>query len=357
MMMVSAGKYRVEVDRVSSAAWPDVAARFDDASLFQTWNWRDGQDVSRLTLSDGGELVAASEVRLFTLPVLRGGIAYVFWGPLWRRRGEPADLDVFRHAIRALIAEYVERRGMVLRINPRLFQERDQDALAILAAEGFEPVEGGAVRRTLVADISGDLADIRSGLEKKWRNCLSKAERSGLTVDSGPEIERFDEFRPLYDQLLERKQLQPSADFDRHRDIQTRLPEAARMRTVLARHDGRPCAGAIYSALGDTAIYLFGAIDETGMKTSASYLVQWTVIEELKARGVRGYDLNGVNAEANPGTYHFKRGLAGKVEPELTCAGQMQLHRGSLTNESILFLDRLRLRRRASRDRQVMAAQ
>ena len=34
--------------------------------------------------------------------------------------------------------------------------------------------------------------------------------------------------------------------------------------------------------------------------------------EWIKEKGLRYYDLNGINPETNPGTYHFKRGLAGK---------------------------------------------
>jgi hypothetical protein len=127
------------------------------------------------------------------------------------------------------------------------------------------------------------------------------------------------------------------------------------MGIVLARDQDAVCAGAVYSAVGDTALYLFGATDEVGMRSSASYLVQWTVIGELKTRGVPRYDLNGINPDTNPGTYHFKKGLAGKGTPDVTFASQVQIHRGSLTNESILLLDRLRLKVRAHRARNVAA--
>jgi hypothetical protein len=349
-------EYRVEVDAVTAEAWPGVIGRFADASLYQLWNDGSGQDVSRMLLKKDQEVVAATEVRLFMLPVVGGGIAYVFWGPLWRLHSGEADAETFREALRALVAEYVERRHMVLRINPRCFGAEDQRMLQILAEEGFSNLPQGAPRQSLVMNLSAPLADLRAGLDKKWRNCLSKAERSGLTVASGTSLAIFDEFTTVYARMLERKQFTPTADIQKHRRLQQRLPEALKMGVVVARQNGAPCAGAIYSAIGNTALYLFGGTDEVGMQSSASYLVQWQIVQELIGRQVAYYDLNGINPDTNPGTYHFKKGLAGKLTPEVTFAPQVQAHHASLANQSILLLDRLRLRIRASRARGAAAS-
>jgi hypothetical protein len=348
-------EYRAEIDAVSGEAWPAVVAGFADASLFQVWAEAEGQDVSRMLLKRNGDIVAAAEVRLFTVPVMRGGIAYVFWGPLWRRRTGPRDPEVFRLAVRALIREYVDRREMVLRINPRCLTD-DQDLLRILADEGFSDLPRDESRRSLVMDLTKPLPELRADLDKKWRNCLSKAERSGLELASGTSLELFDEFVGVYEQMLERKQFAPTADIAKHRRIQTRLPEPLKMGIVLARVESAVAAGAIYSTFGDTALYLFGATADAGMRTSASYLVQWTVVQELIARGVSGYDLNGINAETNPGTYHFKKGLAGKSAPDVTFASPVQIRHASLTNQSILLLDQFRTRMRARRARSATPA-
>jgi lipid II:glycine glycyltransferase (peptidoglycan interpeptide bridge formation enzyme) len=257
--------------------------------------------------------------------------------------------------VRALVAEYVDRRRMVLRINPRCLLGDDDRLLQVLSQEGFSELPHEGSRRSLVMELSEPLDHLRTTLDKKWRNCLSKAERSGLTIASGTSLGLFDEFTVVYERMLDRKQFAPTADIQKHRRIQERLPEELRMGIVLARQQDAACAGAIYSALGDTALYLFGATDEVGMRSSASYLVQWTVISELKTRGVRQYDLNGINADTNPGTYHFKKGLAGKGTPEVAFASQVQTHHASLTNRSILLLDRLRLKVRANRAGKVAA--
>jgi hypothetical protein len=341
--VTQANPYTVEVDTFESGSWYDRIAGFDDANLYQLWLQGSGDtEFSRIALkSSSGEIVAAAEVRLFHVPLTRRGIAYVLWGPVARRNAS-ADPAVFRHAIRALRDEYVVRRGMVLRINPRLLEGEDEACLAILAEEGFSRLQHVRVSRTLVMDLGPDLDTLRRNFDKKWRNCLSKAERSDLTVTTGTGLDLFDQFCGVYRQLLARKKFDPSADIDRHRRIQESLPEALKMRIVIVSHEGRPCAGAIYSALGDTAVYLFGATDETGMKLSASYLVQWEVLRALKAGDVRRYDLNGIDPENNPGPYHFKLGLAGKTGAAVTFAGQFQAVAPSIGNYSLLLADKAR---------------
>lgn len=347
--------FNVDVDVVHASQWHETVARFADASLYQLWHEESSHarfsNVSRLLVKRREELVAACEVRLFEVPVVKGGIAYVFWGPLWKPLNAEPDVEVFRQAIRALVNEYVGRRGMVLRLNPRLLEAEDQALLEVLSQEGFSGLGGGAKRQSLIIDLSPSLDELRAGLDKKWRNSLSKSERSELTIVSGVSLALFDEFAGVYSQMLERKQFAPTADIQKHRRLQQVLPEPLKMGVVVARHAGETCAGAIFSAVGDTGIYVFGATNETGMRTSASHLVQWEVLRLLKDSGIRYYDLNGINPESNPGTSHFKKGLAGKNGREVTFTGQSQVLQGSLANYSVLLVDKWRAGRQAARNR------
>jgi lipid II:glycine glycyltransferase (peptidoglycan interpeptide bridge formation enzyme) len=61
------------------------------------------------------------------------------------------------------------------------------------------------------------------------------------------------------------------------------------------------------------------------MKSHGSYIVQWAFMEWIKEKGLRYYDLNGINPETNPGTYHFKRGLAGKNGIDAEFLGKFQV--------------------------------
>ena len=313
--------YSADVDVFDTATWYATVAHFSDVNLYQVWQHGVGPgrftDVSRLLLKRRDEVVAAAEVRLFMLPFVRRGIAYIRWGPLWRH-GAVADPEHFRQAIRALRNEYVCRRGMILRMVPRLFLEEDRQCVDALADEGFSELGYGTAGRSLLIDVSSELDDLRKGFSPTWRRHLNKAERGGLTLTVGTGVELFDEFVPLYQEMLQRKRLRPTADIQKHRRIQAVLPEDLRMGVVLARQGSQPCAGAIYSAIGETALFVFGATSDSGMRSSGSYLVHWEVLRILKEKGARRYDLNGINPELNPGTYQFKKGLAGKQGRDVT---------------------------------------
>lgn len=337
--------YTAEVDTVGPDTWYEQVASFADGNLYQLWQHGSGAErfteVSRFLLRRAGRAVAVAEVRTFRLPVARRGIAYVLWGPVWKRRGRDPDPDVFVQAIKALNEEYVHRRGLVLRLNPRVYAEGAEPERHVLLDEGFTVLPQSRPKQTLLIDLARSIDDLRKGLDKKWRNCLSKAERSGLVIEEATDDESFDEFVTLYTQLLERKQLAPSADIQKHRRVQQALPGALKMRVVLARHGGKACAGALISAIGDTAVYLFGATNDLGMRTCAAYLVQWHCVTTLKGRGFGFYDLNGIDPVANPGVYHFKRGLGGRDGREVAFIGQFQAARPSLSNYLVLRLEEL----------------
>ena len=360
MMRPLPSEFRVEVDAIDGAAWPQLVSTFTDANIYQVWQLaepgRRADDTSRLVLKQGDDVVAAAEVRLFCVPLTRRGVAYLRWGPLWKRDGRSPDPEVFRLALRAVRNEYVERRGMVLRLNPRLFVDEHAERVAMLSQEGYALLAQTGREQTLIIDLSPTLDQLRSGMDKKWRNHLSKSEREGLTLVSGTNDALFEEFAPLYEEMLQRKQFAPTSDFARHRRIQAALPEHLKMGVIIARHEGRACAGAVYSSMGDTALYLFGATNDAGLRTSGSYLVQWELLNALKRRGVREYDLHGINAETNPGTYRFKKGLAGKHGREATFIGPSQSFERSLTNYSLLLAERLRGRVRQSRANRAVAA-
>jgi lipid II:glycine glycyltransferase (peptidoglycan interpeptide bridge formation enzyme) len=101
---------------------------------------------------------------------------------------------------------------------------------------------------------------------------------------------------------------------------------------ILCKQDDEICAGAIFSTTGTMGTYLSGATSDKGLKTNGSYLVQWAFVKWLKENGFSQYDLNGVNPDLNPGTYHFKRGLAGKHGRDVELLGKFQVSDGLLSD-------------------------
>jgi hypothetical protein len=218
--------------------------------------------------------------------------------------------------------EYVCRRGLFLRIFPLAFVGNGGPTAKILAEEQFVPAPNESPQRTILVDIQGPLSDLRKAFDQKWRNCLNHAERNPVAVAQGTADTFFEDFIPLYEQLVARKKFTEPNDINEFQRVQQSLPDAFKMGIFLCTEHGTLTGGAICSALGDTGLYLFGATNDLGLKNKGAYRLQWHALQWLKDQGCKYYNLNGINPSKNPGSYHFKAGLAGKSGRELPYFGR-----------------------------------
>ena len=168
-------------------------------------------------------------------------------------------------------------------------------------------------------DLTPSLEELRSRLDPKWRNKLKGSEKNNLTVISGHGGDEYRAFCEIYFQMRKRKGFDTTVDAEEFGRMQEALTESQRMHVLICQDRGVPVAGLVVSAMGDSAIYLLGATSDAGLNAKGAYLLQWTMICWLKERGIRSYDLGGIDPEGNPGVYYFKRGLSGvdicQIEP------------------------------------------
>jgi lipid II:glycine glycyltransferase (peptidoglycan interpeptide bridge formation enzyme) len=305
-----------EVDRVTEAEWSDLIAGFADANIYQTWSygavrWQE-KNLSHIVLKRAGAVVAMAQLRILRPGNLRYGVAYLRWGPMCQFRGQALDPELVQAMATALRHEYVENRGLHLEILPNAFSGSERADVFQSAFSQFDSGPGihAETYRTFVVDLGPPLEDLRKALDKKWRNQLNAAERAPLQVSEGG-TDNYLRFRALYDEMWQRKKFDTSVSVEEFDRIQKRLPEAQKMRVLICEHEGRPVSGLVVSAMGDSGIYLLGATNDEGMKVKASYRLQWNMVEWLQQRGIRYYDLGGIDPESNPGVYHFKSGFSG----------------------------------------------
>jgi lipid II:glycine glycyltransferase (peptidoglycan interpeptide bridge formation enzyme) len=321
-------EYTIDFSHYDKESWYEIMSHFQDANIYQAWSYdmvRFGRKrVAHMVLRKGNAVVAAAQARIYQLPMIKAGIAYVLWGPMWRPKGVPEDREVFRQTIRALEKEFSLRRGFVLRIFPLSYRVNDEWMEQTLFDEGYQIYNDGKTHRTLVVDLDPSLAELRAGLDQKWRNCLNRAEKNGLELIFGEEECLFDEFKEIYDEMTRRKELAELGELNHLKLVQRDLPPNLKLKVILCRLSGVLSAGAIFSAIGHWGVYLSGATSKAGMKTNGSYMIQWAFVKWLKENGFRFYDLNGINPITNPGTYHFKRGLAGKHGTDVEFLGKYQ---------------------------------
>lgn len=307
--------YKVEVNRIQRDDWPQLIQRFDDASLYQTdaygVHFLGGKQLEFMVLKNSSDIVAVALVRIKMMPLLNRGIAYVYWGPLWRTGGLSSPKSNLSQMLNALFDEYVIKRKLLLRIVPNLWEQQAAEFLEMFYKAGFTYIKPGLDLRTIIVDLTPSMDSIRKNLRANWRNHLKKAEKNSLTIIQGSGDSLFASFQDIYAEMLARKKFSDQQDISKFRSIQKVLPDALKMEIMVCKHNDAPVSAAVCSVIGDTATYLLGATNRMGMKLKGSYLLQWRTIEWLKSRGCLWYDLGGINPETNPGVYHFKAGLKG----------------------------------------------
>jgi lipid II:glycine glycyltransferase (peptidoglycan interpeptide bridge formation enzyme) len=337
--------FTVKFDAVDESGWYAALQKFEDANIYQTWAYgtvvAGRGNVSRLVLKDQTGVVAMAQVRIARVPWLPVGMAYVLWGPVWKCNSTAVE-EIFRHTIRALRNEFVCRQGLTLRLFPMLQQDDDPSLLSILEGEKFSSTPDGTLRRTIIMNLVPPLDELRSGMKAHWQRELKIAERNNLEVIEGTGPDLFNDFVKIYREMVSRKRFAEPNDINQFLQMQQKLPEPLKMRIMLCKSGESVCAGAIWSVIGRTALYLFGATSDAGMKSRGSYLLQWKFIEQLKKRGITTYDLNGVNPERNPGTYKFKSDLAGRHGKEMLSLGRFDCTANWFSSRCVYIVEKAR---------------
>jgi Acetyltransferase (GNAT) domain len=303
-----------EVVHVDRSQWESRVRQFSDYSYRQSWAYgvalanRRGAVSEHVAIRRRGETIGLADVRIKNVPIIGGGLAFVSGGPLVRKVGNGGlDLERLDVATRALVREFVQRRGLTLRIvAPVGLAEENQSIAERLERAGFRRSEQGKPYRTVLLDIDRQLDQIRSSLHRHWRRHLNGAERNNLDVSFGTKPDRFEQVARMSEALCVRKGFELDLDARFFADVQRELHAQDRMLVGLVSQNGTPVAGNITAIQGEKPVYLVGASTEAGRNCKASYLMHWRTIELLRERGLRWYDLGGIDPVANPGVTSFK---------------------------------------------------
>lgn len=338
-------EYNAEVDGVSNKSWCDILQGFRDANIYQTWAYgavRFGEsNISHVVIRREKQIVAAAQARIVKMPVMNAGIAYVRWGPLWKRRGLENSLEDFRRIVETMRQEYVERRGLLLRIIPNEIEHCQNNPRSVLEEVGFRWHRSDY--RTLYLNLVEPLETIRDNMSKSWRKHLNRGEKRGLTVIEGTDSGLFSSVDQLYRETVLRKKFVPGINIDEYRLLQESLPDYLKMKIMVCQWEEKPIAGLIGSAIGDVGIELIAATGKDGLELGGSYLLRWKMVEYLKGCGCHFYNLNGINPGRNPGGYQFKSGLCGKNGLDVKFLGTFDAYRRGLSYLALRFGDQARL--------------
>jgi lipid II:glycine glycyltransferase (peptidoglycan interpeptide bridge formation enzyme) len=165
---------------------------------------------------------------------------------------------------------------------------------------------------TAMLDLARHEADLRAGLDGKWRNQLVKAEAGKLRVQQaqgGQTLQMLAERHEVY-----RRSHRHRGPSDR--EILALVHALGRKddALVLTAYTGNlPLAGMLFVRHGRGATYHAAWTSPVGRQENAHNLLLWRGMLAMKQRGAAFLDLGGLDAKA-PGVARFKLGSGAKVE-------------------------------------------
>lgn len=227
-------------------------------------------------------------------------------GPIWRR-GYGSDTE-FKAFLKALRTDFPKRFGRKVRFIP--FVSNTTEARDHLFEYGFKPMS--KPYQSIRINTDQDLKDLRAQLKKKWRNALSKAEKSNVECEwtsgggnLGWLVENYleDKARKNYAGPSMKTLMALISEFSRGQNLM--------IGTAIL--DGKPIASILIFIHGQSATYQIGYSGKVGREKAAHHLLLWDAILRLKERMVYDFDLGGINDEDAKGVRDFKLGMGGEV--------------------------------------------
>ena len=205
--------------------------------------------------------------------------------------------------------EFPPRLGRKRRIIPNLFDT--PMSTEMLRSSGLKRGSQSGYQ-TIWLDLEPEPEELRAGLKSSWRGALVKAERSNMAVEWDENLEHFPAFARQY-----------TADKAArgYHGVSPKLLEALAESFAAdgglligrAMLDNETVASILILCHGRSATYQVGWTSDKGRQNSAHHLLLWQALSRLQERGVRDFDLGGVNGETAQGVKTFKEGLGGEL--------------------------------------------
>ena len=316
---------KIEIQTFPSTEWADIVGHFSDLNLLQTWEYVEAQvptslrRLERGLIYDNNHTIGAFQAIIKYLPIAGCGVVWINRGPLWRPMDGPGT-QKFDEILQLLHEHYVTERRVYLRLAPPVI------------GVDLKDLDMGKFRQTTtpgwasaIVDLSKPIDELRRSFEQKWRNCLNKSERSGVTLGGEEPQAQFDLFLARHQAFIDQRGYTTSVTPALLAAIQSRLPEDRKMRTILAMKDGDCIGSALIACYGETCEYLAGNSTDAGRKFYAGQFLIWQAMQMMKDLGYRRFDVGGMDPVLTPpGIYRFKRGIGGEpyqLAPEIESIG------------------------------------
>ena len=286
----------------------------DIPPFFQTWNWGEVQkrqklSVWRLGIFDNKNLIGIASVALICAK--RGTYLHLRHGPVFLKKFKKEYADLI---IRFLSEKGKKAGASFIRLSP-LIDEKKSASLFPKPQFRSSQIHAMDAEVCWVLPLNQSEDEILKKMRKSHRYLIKKSLTSGVTIERTKNVDKLQEFLPLYTKLAHRKHFIAHSGVLEEFDVFSKDNQSL---LFLAYFDGKVIAGALIDFVNGMAIYRHSASDESYKHIPAMYLLQWEVIKEAKKRGMKYYNFWGIAPLTSPnhpwkGLTLFKTGFGGQV--------------------------------------------
>lgn len=256
----------------------------------QLWGWGEvkaayGWRVERIQVGQGG-----AQLLVRDLPKPFGPLVYIPRGPF--------GAALTNEATRRTVTAYARDRykPTVITVEP--------DTTGQLKWKGWKRSNNRILlARTAVMDLEKTEDELMAMMSKKTRQYIRKSATEDVEVGRAATLADIDDCLAIYKQTAKRAGFSLHDDQYYH-DIFLQLKDNSPVFTVKSK--GRVVAFLWPIVTPEVAFELYGGMNDEGQMLRANYHLKWSVIQEMKRRSVKRYDVNGL---LNDGVTTFKKGF------------------------------------------------
>ena len=278
---------------------------------------------------DHSDIVAAAQILVRKLPFPLRNFAYIPRGALVISK-KPIERARISREIALWVSKNIKPKPVCLTMEPD-WNNGDFELL-----NGWRRSKNTIlIPRTLILDLTQNEDELLAKMSKKTRQYIRKsggevkarqlkteeeidraleiytetAKRAGFAIHSKDYYhklyQKMGENSPIFGAFIEKEQGEPTKEhenaetFEEYKTAEERVAEKLKNQEMVA---------FLWLAQSDSVAFeLYGGITEAGQKARANYALKWIAIIEMKNRGAKRYDFNGL---LNDGISKFKAGFA-----------------------------------------------
>lgn len=277
---------------------------------------------------DHSDIVAAAQILVRKLPFPLRNFAYIPRGALVISK-KPIERARISREIALWVSKNIKPKPVCLTMEP------DWDNGDFELSNGWRSSKNKIlIPRTLVLDLTQNEDELLAKMSKKTRQYIRKsggevkvrqlktkeeidraleiytetAKRAGFAIHSKDYYhklyQKMGENSPIFGAFIEKEQGDSSKNEEDNFESGYKTPDER----IAEKLKNQEMVAFLWFAQSDSVAFeLYGGITEAGQKARANYVLKWIAIIEMKNRGVKRYDFNGL---LNDGISKFKAGFA-----------------------------------------------